>query len=343
MLVHRKAVSLGVILAGAWLCGAGAAKKGERIVTNPVESSDPPAVLWREPDNVAERNLFYGPGGEQHVPRGPFTFVREDRKGSQPKFDVVDQDDIEWRIKLGPEARPETVCTRLVWAVGYFADEDYFLSDVHVDEIPLRLHRGQQWISPRGMLHNARLKRRDKAEKKEGQWSWRHNAFTGTRELNGLRVMMALINNWDLKDINNAVYREKGDEDHERIYAVSDLGASLGGPGIKLPLSKARDNLRDFSRSRFITHETAEYVDFETPHRPGPIWMASPSVYAKRIRIDRIGRKIPRADARWIGELLARLTPEQIRDAFRAGGYSAEEVEAYAHILEDRIAQLNQL
>ena len=53
--------------------------------------------------------------------------------------------------------------------------------------------------------------------------------FTGTRELNGLRVMMALINNWDLKDENNAIYREKPVRD--QIYEVSDLGASFGTTG----------------------------------------------------------------------------------------------------------------
>src|SRR5437867_1801751 len=36
------------------------------------------AVLWREPVNVANRNLFFGPGGREHQPHGPFTFVQED-------------------------------------------------------------------------------------------------------------------------------------------------------------------------------------------------------------------------------------------------------------------------
>jgi len=36
--------------------------------------------------------------------------------------------------------------------------------------------------------------------------------------------MMALINNWDLKDVNNAVHEYEG----KRIYLISDLGASFG-------------------------------------------------------------------------------------------------------------------
>jgi hypothetical protein len=53
-----------------------------------------------------------------------------------------------------------------------------------------------------------------------------------------------------------------------------------------------------------------------------------------------IGKHIPRSDAKWIGSLLAQLTHEQIREAFRAGGYSSDDIEAYAVIVEKRIAEL---
>ena len=56
-----------------------------------------------------------------------------------------------------------------------------------------------------------------------------------------------------------------------------------------------------------------------------------------------IGRHIPKADAKWAGQLLAKLSHEQIRDAFRAAQYPPEEVEAYASAVELRIAELNQL
>jgi len=56
-----------------------------------------------------------------------------------------------------------------------------------------------------------------------------------------------------------------------------------------------------------------------------------------------VGKHVPRADAKWVGSLLAQLSPEQIRDAFRAAGYSPEQVEAYANAVEARIAQLTKL
>jgi hypothetical protein len=88
------------------------------------------ASIWAEPTDIASRDLYYGPGGKQDEPRGRFTFEKEDPDGTNPKFVVRDQDGVKWKVKLGEEARPETAASRLVWGVGYYADEDYFLQDL---------------------------------------------------------------------------------------------------------------------------------------------------------------------------------------------------------------------
>jgi hypothetical protein len=44
-----------------------------------------------------------------------------------------------------------------------------------------------------------------------------------------------------------------------------------------------------------------------------------------------------------MGQLLAQLSPEQVRDAFRAAGYTPDEVEGFSKVVEGRIAQLNKL
>jgi hypothetical protein len=41
-----------------------------------------------------------------------------------------------------------------------------------------------------------------------------------------------------------------------------------------------------------------------------------------------------------MGDLLAHLSPQQIRDAFRAAGYSSGQVEGFGEIVEKRIAEL---
>lgn len=303
------------------------------------------AILWRDPTDIGSLNMLYGPGGEAHRPRGTFIFIGEDLEGSNPKLDVRDQDGIKWKVKFGAEARPEVAASRLVWAAGYFTNEDYFLDELHIQNLPGHLHRGQSLVGPDGVLHNVRLKRSIKDQEKLGIWKWGSNPFVDTREFNGLRVLMALINNWDLKDSNNAVYEAKhrrGSADLEEIYMVSDLGASFGTTGFTLS-DGSRGNLEAYKRSKFMGDHSSGEVDFGAPSRPTLIETFNLPVFVRRIDMRWIGRHVPRADAKWVGELLGRLSPEQIQDAFRAAGYSSQEAREFASVVRGRIAELNAL
>ena len=297
----------------------------------------PRDVLWTNPVDLASRNLFYGPGGSAHLPHGPFTFVKEDLHGTNPKFVVTDRDGIKWKVKLGIEAQPETVASRIVWAAGYRANEDYFIANIQVRGMPARLHRGARMVGGDGWIHNVRLQRED--EKKVGEWSWRSNPFSSTRELNGLRTLMSVINNWDVKDENNAIYKQDG----ELIYLVKDLGASFGCPGLCWPRDRDKGNFENYRRSQFIRKLTPTTVSFESPARPRYVFAVDPRDYLGRIRVTWVGRDIPRADARWMGEVLARLSGRQIHEAFRAAGYSAGDIDAFSTVLERRIAVLTDL
>jgi len=302
-------------------------------------SATGPAVMWSEPADIQSRDLFYGPGGKEHVPHGTFTFVKEDLKGTNPKFVVRDEEGCKWKVKLGNEARPETVASRIVWAVGYHTNEDYFVPDLQVRGMPARLHRGQQMLGPGGSVTNARLKRECTEDEKIGNWQWRHDGFSDTRELNGLKVVMAVINNWDLKDENNAIYQEGA----ERIYTVSDLGASFGSAGRSWPRERAKGDLANYEKSKFIRKVTASTVDFQVPARPRFVYWVNPKEYWARVHLEWIGKNVPREDARWMGQLLARLAPKQLRDAFRAAGYSPQQADEFAGVMQHRIAVLTDL
>src|SRR5262245_40133928 len=182
------------------------------------------ATIWRQPSDIRTRNLLYGAGGYAGRPIGPFRFIEEDRGGSNPKFVVQDSRGVRWKVKLGSEARPETAATRLLWAVGYFSDIGYYLPQIRVAALP-DLSRGTKYGAAGNTVHVARLER---AFKKLDDWSWFDNPFLGTREFNGLRVMMALMNNWDLKQQNNAIYQVG---ERELRYLVSDLGGTFGKTG----------------------------------------------------------------------------------------------------------------
>jgi hypothetical protein len=323
---------------GAMLMAAAAPADKDKIADTSVKSAQ--GILWSDPVDIQSRNLFYGPGGKQHQPNGTtFSFVDEDMDGTNPKYNVKDSDGVKWKIKLGAEARPETAATRLVWAVGYSANEDYFLPDLHVTGLPAHLHRGGKMVSSDGEMKNTRLKRHLKGEEKVGNWPWRDDPFTQTREWNGLRVMMAVISNWDLKDENNAIY----DDGAKRVYMISDLGASFGTTGYNPRQTTSKGNLKEYQRSHFITRKTSEYVDFGVPSRPALFVFFNPAEFFPRMKMRWIAKRIPRNDARWMGQMLAKLSASQIRDAFKAAGYSQEEIEGFAKVVEKRIGELTAL
>jgi hypothetical protein len=339
MNVLSKVLVGSALVLAAGFSTAGSKTAGDKPDTSKVATDgEGPAVLWREPKDIAARDLYYGPGGKAHEPRGTFTFLKEDSHGSNPKFDVVDQEGVKWRVKLGNEARPEVVASRFVWAVGYFANEDYFVPVLKVQDMQ-QLNRGSSRISSDGTVRNVRLKRTLEDQKKIGIWAWADNPFKGTRPWYGLQVLMALMNSWDLKDSNNAVYQVTNPLP-EQHYMVSDLGSTFGA--IRWSWND-KGNIKSYSHSRWISSTSKDKVDFSVPAAPGPPFFLNFVKAPVHFRIMWIGRNVPIADARWMGQLLGQLSPKQIRDAFRAGGFSPDEVERFSVEVEKRIAELKNL
>jgi hypothetical protein len=312
--------------------GSGAGKKQEASA-NPAG----PAILWREPGDISTRDLYYGPGGKAHEPGGACKFVSEDMRGTSPKFEIACGDGVKWKAKLGVEARPEVAASRLLWAVGYFANEDYFVPVLQVEDMP-HLRRGSRWEKD-GAVRDVRLKRHIEGEKKIGDWSWKRSPFTETREWYGLRVLMAVMNSWDLKDVNNSIYQVSGPNPEQR-YVVSDLGASFGTAGFN-PVAKG--NLEEYRRSKWIGARSGGFVDFNVPAALGIGWAIDLAEIKRRHDLLWIGHHIPVEHARWMGSLLARLSPDQLRDAFRAAGYTPAEAEGFTEALQGRIRELNSL
>jgi len=292
-------------------------------------------VIWHDRGELASLDLVGGPGGKDHEPGHELRFIGESPDGTSPKFEVEDEQGTKWKVKLGEEARSETAATRLLWAAGYVVDEDYYRPEITVRGLTA-LARGQEFVSLGGIVMGARLER-ERERGSSATWSWYDNPFIGTREFNGLRVMMALINNWDLKDVNNRVFDTAGRDE----YGITDLGATFGRTGNSITRSKGVP--KDYVDTRFIDDVTPTHVDFVMQSRPFfPLVLHLPS-YRSRTKMESIVKHVPIADARWIGGRLGQLSPEQIRDCFRAAGFSADEVEMYAQVLFERIAALTKL
>jgi hypothetical protein len=293
-------------------------------------------LLWQDRGNISELDLIAGPGGSAHEPGTRFKFIKESLNGTSPKFEVEDENGVKWKVKLGPEVKAETAATRLVWAAGYFVDEDYYRPEIHVDGLK-HLKRGQQFVHDGNTVMDVRLERHHGGPE-EAEWSWFDNSFLGTREYNGLRVMMALVNNWDLKDINNAVYSRP----NANIYVVADLGATFGRTGNNFKRTKGV--AKDYANTMFIRKVSGQYVDFVLHSRPFLLsFFTSMGNYRSRTKMEALAKHIPIDDARWVGGQMGRLSSNQISDCFRAGGFSPTEVDTYTRVVMHRIAELNQL
>jgi hypothetical protein len=284
------------------------------------------AVLWEEPRDIDSRDLLAGPGGERMKPDlGRVTFVREETGGWSKKYRVKDGADKTWVVKLGKESQSETAAVRLVWAVGYPTEVNYLVPCVRIEGAP---QPKDEEACAGGGYRNARFEARPEGVKRLDEWPWVGSPFEGRREMQGLRVLMVFLNNWDTKDDNNVIFHVRQRGADELQYAISDLGATLGktGGGRLWKLKRSRSHPQDYAEAKFIKEVRQGYVKFE---------------YAG-VNTGMLD-KITVADARWLGGWLARLSERQIGDAFRAANYTPEEVRIFTGAVRARIRELTTL
>jgi hypothetical protein len=136
--------------------------------------------------------------------------------------------------------------------------------------------------------------------------------------------MMALFNNWDMKDDNNQILATKGVTDSERRFIVSDLGATFGKTGGII--SRSRNKPSDYVKAEFVKGISGNEVDFHYGGKNGKLF-----------------EDITIQDVKWLAAWLNRLSDEQIKDAFRAANYSSEDVDLLAGAVRTRITALTNL
>jgi hypothetical protein len=279
------------------------------------------AVLWRDPSDIASRDLFLGPGGDDKKPNlSNMTFLEESPGGYSVKYQVRDGSGRKWVVKLGNEARPETTALRLLWAVGYVTEINYLVPCVHVAGAP-KPRKDVPRCENDGFA-DARFEERGDGVKRGDNWDWKANPFAGKRELNGLLVIMALLNNWDLKTSNNVILQATNAEGVvERRYVISDLGATFGKTGG--PISHSRNEPEKYVKTKFIEGEKGGRVKFAYSGKQSDLF-----------------DQVSVADAKWMGSLLAQLSDKQLEDAFRAANFTPEETQMLIVQVKDRINQL---
>lgn len=270
-------------------------------------------VLWQRPDDITSRDLFLGPGGKAMRPDlRRITFIKEETGGYSKKYRIRDGSGREWVAKIGKEAQSETSAVRLLWGMGYLTEVNYLVPRIT--------------IPGKGTFTNVRLEARPDSWKRGGEWKWKQNPFTGTPQLQGLKIMMALINNWDLKDSNNVIIKDRSDNGDELRYVISDLGATFGHASttpILWRITRSRNNPEKYAKSDFLEKVKGDRVVLHFGGKNRGLM--------KDIRID---------DARWIASLLSQLSDQQLRDAFRAANFSPSQVNLLASEVRERTNEL---
>jgi hypothetical protein len=319
----RRLLVLAVALCFASQVAAAQKKSGEKK-----EAARGVPVLWRAPDDIVTRDLFWGAGGEQSKPDlSSVTFVKEETGGYSTKYRVKDAAGRVWVAKLGKEAQSETAAVRLVWAIGYETEINYLAPCVRINGVP-KPPKDAERCAGNGFA-NVRFEARPENIKRLDEWKWSNNPFSGTKELHGLAIMMALVNNWDIKDTNNKVLSVRGGESgrDELHYIVSDLGATFGKVKLDVPgfwrLSRSRNAPEDYRDDPFLEDVKDGRVFF----------------FYKGKRQD-LFDDLSVADARWLASLLVKLSNRQIADAFRAANYTPAEVQTLAGAVRARIDEL---
>jgi len=254
-------------------------------------------------------------------------FVQEDHSGTKPKVRVTDADGVFWIAKFpsqsrtGSEVHAEIAASRLVWALGYFVEEHYFVANETITGVTGVRQRTSYALGPDGRFSAARFERRQPDVSNQGRWDLDDNPFAGSRELSGLKILAMLLNNWDARLDNTAIRRMAGPTGLEDRYLLSDLGTAFGQmPGASI--RPTRWNVKDYQTSSFIRGLVGDRLVFCHGLNGAP------------------PLSVPLEHARWLSSLASQLTHAQIRRAFQASGADSAEIDGFTTVLVERIERL---
>jgi hypothetical protein len=276
------------------------------------DSASGPAIL-HEDENIAAQNTFLGPGGEEMKPDlSSVTLIKRETGGYNKKYRIKDAQGRIWIAKYGREAKPETAAVRLLWALGYPTEINYWVPELTIPGMKT--------------LRNVRLEARPENIKRGDNWNWKHNPFSGTDELQGLKIMMVLFNNWDISENQNKIIQDK--ETGRSYYIISDLGGTFGKLGSNsLPifwrLGRSINKPEGYAKTSLVKDV-----------KKGRVKLAYKGKHSS------IFDDITISQARWLVDRLRQLREEQIRDAFRAADYSPRETDLLTNAVKTRISEL---
>jgi hypothetical protein len=273
-------------------------------------------IMWESVD-ISQRDLFYGPGGQEMQPDlSRITFIKEEKNGHNKKYRIKDGAGRTWVAKLGREAQPETAAVRLLWALGYKTEINYLVPTIT--------------IPGKGTFKNVRLEARPDEIDRLDEWKWKDNPFIGTNEFQGLKMMMVFFTNWDIVDVQNKILAVDGTGEKQLHYIISDLGATFGRLGnnnlfVVYRLGRKTNNPEKYMEASFIDRVENGRIDLAYKGKNRDLF-----------------NDVTVEQGRWLADLLLQLSDKQIKDAFRAANYSQEDIDQLAAGVKSRITTLDQ-
>lgn len=317
---HKVHICAIVVMLLATSTLAGAKDKDKARVSVPGD-----AMIWADPGDVSAKDLYWGIGSPEGVPKPPFTFLKEDFSGTKPKVHVTDANGVRWNVKLGSdEVHAEVAASRITWALGFMVEESYYVDTGRIDGMRSEtLKRAGRAFRPDGSFVAARFEKRpDHIERLKINWTWDQNPFVGSKEISGLKLLAVMVNNWDVMPKNNNVLAIRGADGSVRTwYLIADWGQTFGRMGS--PQSHSKWVLQDYKSTPFVLGTSGDTLKL---HFEG----YTPDLF----------RNIPIEHARWFAGLVSQLSDAQLRDAFRAGGARPADAEAFAARFREKVDEL---
>ena len=293
------------------------------------------AVLWQAPGSITLKDWIWGPGGEVRAPKPPFEFVDEDFHGTNPKVRVRDAKGDSWAVKFGGENHGDVFASRLLYALGYPTQPDYYVANGKITGVH-DLKRAKPFVHRDGSFRSARFKLREhktQAPAEGEEWSWNDNPFTGTPQFSGLKILLMLTSNWDAKDArdgeggNTSVYSKPGSNGSQLFFAFDDWGASMGRWG------------GFFGRDKWDPQGYQQQTKNFARSAPG-----GQIEWGYRGKHDQdITSGISVNDVRWLLNYLSQVTDEELQAGLRASGATEADIEIYTRSIRERITQLENL
>lgn len=293
----------------------------------------PSGSLWSDPGNMAALDFAGGMAAPVAAPKPPFTFLREDMSGTQPKIFARDASGATWNVKFGFEVRPESFCWRVVRACGYFAEPNFFVASGKFEGFQAII-RKDPTLHADGTFTAARFQYRDPDLKflQDKNWRWDRPPFAGTKELSGLKILIMLFSNWDNKDArvgpaggpNTAIFELKKPSGTQFIYTFTDWGDGFGRLGA-IPV-RANWQCGPFTEQSagFVRSVEKGLVNFG---------------YDGNINAGfRTG--IPVSHVAWFMKYLGRITDAQLRTGFKSSGATDADAACFTAAMRTRIEEL---